>query len=107
MTSGKLLYFTPVERYHQSDVGTCQRELLASLVGLELLEVVDKHLGEFLSLVVPFFGVGISVAGVEDAGVDAGQLSGDYEIEVGEHFCGSLLDVAVEDIVDDAASVGD
>ena len=80
-------------------------EALAGLVGLEFLEVVDKHLGEFLGLLVPFSGVSVSVAGIENRAVYTGELSWDNEVEEGEHLSGSLLDVAVEDIVDDTAGV--
>ena len=86
-------------------MGTCRNESLAGFVGLEFLEVVDEHLGEFLSLVIPFFGICIGVAGIEDAGVYAGKLGRNNEIEVGKNLCGCLLDVTVEDVVDDTACV--
>ncbi len=88
------------------ELRTSLGELLARLVGLEFLEVVDKHIGEFLRFLVPLLRISVSVARIENAGVDSGELGGDHEVEVGEHLCGSLLDVTVKDIVDDTACVG-
>ena len=76
-------------------------------VGLEFLEVLDKHAGELLCLLCPFGGVGVGVAGVEDLRVYSGKLGGDHEVEDREHFCRGFVDVTVEDVVDDATGVAD
>ena len=91
----------------ESDPGACGDKGLAGGIGLEFLEVLDEHGGQLLSLLVPFAGVGVGVARVENLGIDAGQLGGDLEVEVGQRLGGSLVDVAVEDVVDDAAGVAD
>lgn len=49
-------------------------KFLAEFVGFEFLEVVDEHFGEFLSLLFPFFGISVSVAGIEDLGINAGEF---------------------------------
>lgn len=73
---------------------------------LKFLEVLDEHLGEFASFLVPHLRVGVSVAGIKNLGVHSGELGRDDEVEVGENLCGRFLDVAVEDVVDDTAGVG-
>ena len=82
-------------------------ESLACLVVLELLEVVDEHLGELVGFGVPFLGIGVSVAGIQDFGVYTGELGGNGEVEDGDNLGGSLEDSAVKDSVDDTAGVTD
>ena len=88
-------------------VRTCSYECLACLMSFELLEVVDEHFSELVGLGVPFLSVGVSVAGIEDLGIYAGEFGGDGEVEDGELLGGSLEDSAVEDSVDDAAGILD
>ena len=95
---------------HRRDVsesGTGGNESLASLIVLELLEVVDEHLGELGSLCSPFCGICVGVAGVEDLGINAGQFGGYGEVEDRNLLGGSLQDSAVEDSVDDTAGITD
>ena len=54
-------------------------ESLACLVVLELLEVVDEHVGELVGLGVPFLRICVGVAGIEDLGIYAGELGGNSE----------------------------
>lgn len=88
-------------------VRTCSYECLACLMSFELLEVVDEHFSELVSLGVPFLSVGVSVAGIEDLGVYAGEFGGDGEVEDGELLGGSAEDSTVKDSVDDATGVLD
>ena len=84
-----------------------RNEGLASFVVLVLDEVLLEAGSEVLGLGLPLGGVGVGVARVEDLGVDAGQLGGHLEVEVGDLLRGRGLDGAVEDGVNDAAGVLD
>ena len=80
---------------------------LAVLVALVLCEVLDEAASQILGLLFPLSGICVGVAGVEDSGVNAGQSSGDLEIEVGDLLGGSLVDGTAQDSVDDAAGILD
>ena len=56
------------------ELGTGGNESLAGFVGFVFLEVLDEAGSEVVCLYSPFFGVLVSVAGVEDFGVDAGEF---------------------------------
>ena len=71
-------------------VGAGGYESLACLVVLELLEVVDEHVGELVGFGVPFLGIGVSVAGIQDFGVYTGELGGNGEVEDGDNLGGGL-----------------
>ncbi len=73
-------------------VGTCGYECTTGIIALELLEVVDEHLGELVGLGCPFRSISISVAGIKDAGVNARKLSGNLEVEDGELLGGRAED---------------
>ena len=66
-----------------------------------------KREARYRSLLVPLGGIRIGVAGIENLGVDAGQLGGNLEVEVGDLLGGRLQDSAVQDRVDDAAGILD
>ena len=57
-------------------------ESLACFVAFVLLEVLDEAGGQILGLLLPLGGIGVSVARVEDVGVDTFELCGDGEVEV-------------------------
>ena len=57
-------------------------ERLAGGVGLVLVEVLDEAAGEVLCLLIPHLGIGIGVARIEDAGIDALELRRDFEVEI-------------------------
>ena len=54
---------------------------------------------------VPLGSVCIGVAGIQNAGVHAGQSGGNFKVEVRNGLGGSVVDVAVEDAVDDTAGI--
>ncbi len=105
---GHLMMGMPSERHlplSGSDLRAGFGKSFAGGVGLEFLEVVDEHLGEFPGLFVPFLRICVCIARVEDPGVYSGKFGGNREVEVGDHLCGSLVDGSVEDVVDDTAGV--
>lgn len=63
------------------ELGTSSYESLTCFVVLKLLEVIDEHFSELVSLGVPFFGVSVGVAGIENVGVYAGKFGGNCEVE--------------------------
>ena len=81
----------------------CSYESLACLVGLILLEVLDEAACQILGLLIPLCGICIGVARIEDRGINARKLGGNFEVEVRDVLGGSLENVAIEDRVDDAA----
>ena len=85
----------------------CGDQSLAGLVAFVLDEVLDEAGSEVLGLDVPLGSVGVGVARVEDFGGNASQLGGDLKIEVRQLLGRSLVDIAVQDGVDDAAGVLD
>ena len=74
---------------------------------LILLEVLNEACSQVFSLGVPFFDIGVSVAGIENLGIYAREFGRNFEVEDGELLGGSLEDSAVEDSVDDATGVAD
>ena len=62
-------------------MGASSHESLAGLVAFKLLEVVDEHLGELVSLFGPLCGVSVGVAGVEDVVVNAGKSGRNLKVE--------------------------
>ena len=82
-------------------------ERLTEVVTSELSEVLDETACEILSLLLPLASALVSVAWVEDSWVNAWELSRNYEVEVRDSLCRSIVDRTVEDSVDDSASVLD
>ena len=72
------------------ELGTCYYKSFAGFVVLKLLEVVDEHFSKLGGFCCPVCGVCVSVAGIKDLGINAGQLGGDSEIKDGELLGGSL-----------------
>ena len=72
------------------ELGTCGNECFAGSVVLILLEVLDETLCEVFCLGCPFFGICVSVAGIEDLGIYAGEIGRDLEVEDGEFLCRGL-----------------
>ncbi len=89
------------------EFGTGCYEGFTSFVAFKFLEVVDEALSEVLCFDVPVFDVGVSVAGIEDFGIYAGELGGHFEVEQRNSLSRSVVDRAVEDSVDDTAGVFD
>ena len=86
-------------------LGTSGYQSLACLVVLVLDEVLDEAASQILGLLFPLCSVGIGVARVEDAGVNALELGGNSEVEERNHLGRSVVDAVVEDSVDDATGV--
>ena len=101
-----LRYFVSCQ-FQRLELGTGGHESLACLVALILLEVLDEAGSQILGLLIPLGCVSVGVAGIQDVGVHALKLCGHHEVEVGNHLCGSLVDLVVEDAVDDATRVAD
>lgn len=89
------------------ELGTSCYERLTCGIELELLEVLDEHLSKLGSLLSPLLGVSVSVAGVKNLGIHAGEFSGNSEVEDRNLLSGSSKDRTVEDSVDDTTSVAD
>ena len=89
------------------ELRTCSDESLTSLVASELSEVLDEAASEVFCLLFPLSSVSVSVARIEDVGVNTGELCGHYKVEVRDNLCGSLVDRAIEDSVDDATGILD
>ena len=53
-------------------------------MAFELLEVVDEHFSEFVSLLGPFCGIGVGVARIKDLGINTGEFGRNGEVEDGE-----------------------
>ena len=85
----------------------CGYESLACFVSLILLEVLDEAACQILGLLFPLCGICIGVARIEDCGINARKLCGNFEVEVRDLLGGSLENVAIEDRVDDAAGILD
>ena len=85
----------------------CSYQRLACLVGLILHKVLDEAAGQILGLLIPLCRVSICVARIEDRGINARKLCGNFEVEVRDLLGGSLEDIAVQDRVDDAAGILD
>ena len=62
--------------------GPAADQSLAVLVAFVLGEVLDEAAGQVLSLLVPLSSICIGVARIEDSGINAGQSSGNFEVEV-------------------------
>ena len=77
------------------------------LVAFVLGEVLDEAASQVLCLLFPLGSICIGVAGVQDGGINAGQLGGNLEVEVGDLLGGSLVDGAAQDGIDDAAGILD
>lgn len=90
-----------------SGLRTSSDQSLAGGIALVLDEILDESLGEVFCLLVPLGGILVGVAGIQDLRVDAGQRSGDFEIEVWQLLGRGFQDFAVEDGVDDATGVLD
>ena len=78
---------------------------LASRIVLILDKVLDEAACQVFGLLFPLCGIGVGVARVKDASVNALKLCGNDEVEVRNHLGRSLVDAVVEDGVDDAAGV--
>ena len=63
------------------ELGTSSYESLTSLVTCELSKVLDEASSEILSLLFPLSSVSVSVARIEDVGINTGKLCGNYEVE--------------------------
>ena len=82
-------------------------ESLSGLVAFVLLEVLDEASGKILCLLLPFSGILVGVAGVENACVNSLEFGGNLEVEIRYLLGRSLVDAAVEDSVDDSSGVTD
>ena len=82
-------------------------ESLTSFVTFKLLEVVDEHFSELVSLNCPFFGVSVGVARIKDLRIYARKFGRNSEVEDGELLGRSLKDSTVKDSVDYTAGVTD
>ena len=71
------------------------------------MEVLDEASCEILGLLFPNCGIGVSVARIEDAGVDALKHGRNLEVEERDLLGRSLVDGAGEDGIDDSAGVAD
>ena len=86
---------------------TSSYERLTEVVSSELSEVLDEAACEILSLLLPLASALVSVAWVEDSWVNAREFCRNCEVEVRDLLSRSLVDRAVEDCVDDSASILD
>ena len=86
-------------------LGTSGDQSLALVVAGVLLKVLDEASSQILSLGLPLLGVAVGVSGIQDVGVNAGQLGGNLEAEVGDGLGLGLQDGAVQDGVDDATGI--
>ena len=77
-------------------LGACCDQSLTLVVAGVLLKVLDEAGGQILGLGLPLGSVCVGVAGIQDAGVNAGQSSGNFEIEVGDLLGLSLQDGAIQ-----------
>ena len=77
------------------------------LVAFVLGEVLDEAACQVLSLLVPLSSICIGVTRIEDSGINAGQRSGNFEIEVRDLLGRGFVDSAAQDSVDDAAGILD
>ena len=84
-----------------------RNERFAGFVAGVLDEVLLEAGCKILCLLIPLCGIRVGVAGIEDVGIDAGQGSGNFEVEVRYGLGLGLVDRAVEDRVDDAAGILD
>ena len=89
------------------ELRTGSYESLAGSIAGVFVEVLDEASSKVLGFLGPLSFLSVSVARVEDVGVNAFELSGDFEVKDGELLGGSAEDVAVEDSIDDAAGVLD
>ena len=81
-------------------LGTGGNQRLAGFVGLVLGEVLDEPSGQILGFLVPFGGIRVGVAGIQDARVNALQFGGNFKVEIRDLLRGRGQDVAVQDRVD-------
>ena len=88
-----------------SKLRSCSHQSLASGVVLILDKVLDEAAGQVAGLLLPLCGIGVGVARVKDASVDALELGGNHEVEERDDLGRSLVDAVVEDGVDDATGV--
>ena len=80
---------------------------LAVLVASVLHKVLDEAGRQILRLGLPLGGVGVGVAGIQDARIHARQCGRHGQVEVRDGLGLGLQDGAVKDRVDDAAGVLD
>ena len=66
---------------------------LTGFVAFILGEVLDEPSGQVLGLGIPFTGIRVGIAGIQDAGVDALQLRRNLEVEVRDLLGGGVQDV--------------
>ena len=65
-------------------LGTSGDQSLALVIAGVLGEVLDEAGGQILSLLFPDGRISVGVSGIQNVGVNAGQLGGNLEAEVGD-----------------------
>ena len=82
-------------------------ECFTSFVVLVFDEVLDESSCEVFCFFFPLCGISVGITRIEDVGINAFELCGHGEVEVGDGLRGCLIDGVVEDGVDDAACILD
>ena len=93
--------------YFRLESWTSCYERLTEVVSSELSEVLDEAACEILSLLLPLASALVSVAWVEDSWVNTREFCRNCEVEVRDSLGRSLVDRAIEDSVNDSASILD
>ena len=88
-------------------LGACSDQSLALVIAGVLNKVSLEASSQILCLLFPDSCISVGVSGIQDAAVNTGQSSGNFEAEVGDGLGLSLQDGAVQDGVDDAAGILD
>ena len=86
-------------------LGTGGDQSLACLVALVLDEVLHEAGGKISSLGFPVGHIGVGVSGIQNAGVNAGQLRGNLEVEHGDGLGGRGVNGAGQDGVNDTTGI--
>ena len=73
-----------VKKIKRLQLGASLNQSLAFFVAGVLGKVLDETSSQILSLGLPLGSVGIGIAGIQDVGVNAGQLGGNSQVEVGD-----------------------
>ena len=74
---------------------TSSNQSLAGVVAGVLDEVLDEAASQILSLGLPLGDISVGVTGIQNGGVNAGQLGGNLQIEQGDLLGGGVQDVTV------------
>ena len=70
-------------------------------------KVLDESVSQIFCFCFPFGSISVCVTWVQDSWINAWQFCRNFEVEVWNGLCRSILDISVQDSIDDTTSILD